>query len=272
MHKINRRHLIASLGILGSSALLTGCGDVEETGNRPVEKPIKPEAPAPIKCWEYVELDPKSVAEEAYRIYPEGGCMYAVVGSVIHALADLVGEPFRSFPIEMMRYGNGGMGGWGTLCGVANGGAALIGMFQNEKSKKRRDELISEYALWYERTALPQYKPAKAEWAENAEPSTAESVLCHVSLSKWCKNSGCETFSMDKKERCRRLSADGAMKIVEILNANCIGSLQLATMSPEVKTCIKCHGPLELSDSMGKMDCRSCHQFAGPHPSLSESK
>ena len=144
--------------------------------------------------------------------------MYAVVGSVLGALADRAGEPFRSFPIEMMRFGDGGVGGWGSVCGVVNGGSALIGLFHNEEAKQKREELIAEFCTWYETTNLPTFEPANPQWADEAEPSVADSVLCHISTTRWCQASGHEAFSMAKKERCRRLAADGAMRIVEVLN------------------------------------------------------
>jgi hypothetical protein len=220
-----------------------------------------------LQRWAYVRLDPAVVAETAYRIYPDGGCMYAVVGSVISTLARQVGEPFRSFPFEMMRYGDGGVGHWGSLCGVINGGAALLGLFRSEKEKRRREELITELCVWYETTPLPQYEPAVPLWADEAEASVAGSVLCHVSTAEWCKVSCLEVTSVEKKERCRRLATDGAMKIVEILNRNAEdGQCELAGLTPEVKSCVECHGRWDLADSMGKMRCASCHQMDEKHP------
>jgi len=271
MPAITRRKAIASLGIFGASTALAGCDATEGkhfSARANVEKLNADGKPSHVRQWSYVNLDSEAVAADAYRIYPDGGCMYAVFGSVIRALAKRVGEPFISFPFEMMRYGDGGVGGWGSLCGVVNGAAALIGLFQNEISKTRRENLAAELCFWYERTALPQFQPAKAEWADEAEPSIADSILCHVSVSRWCKATGCEASGMEKKERCRRLSADGAKKIVEILNANLSGLLPNTMLLPEVKTCADCHGPMELNDTHGKMDCRSCHEFSAPHPSL----
>jgi len=267
MREINRRQIIAALGTFGGSAALAGCGAARATSDSRIGANDRSSNPAPYR---YVTLDPDAVAADAYAIYPDGGCMYAVVGSVIRALAERVGEPFRSFPYEMMRYGDGGVGGWGSVCGVVNGAAALLGMFQSEKSKTRRESLIGEFCLWYEQSALPQFQPVKPQWADRAEPSVAASVLCHISISNWCKETGCEASSMEKKERCRRLSADGAKCLVEMLNANAAenpGCLKHEVL-PEMKACMDCHGPKALNNMHGKMDCRACHAFVGPHPKL----
>jgi hypothetical protein len=219
-----------------------------------------------VPSWTYVILDAPTVAETAYRIYPEGGCMYAVVGSVITELAKKVGDPFRSFPIEMMRYGDGGVGAWGSLCGVVNGGSALLGLFHGEKSKTTREELITELCIWYEKTALPQYEPAEPKWADDAEASVADSLLCHISTAQWCKVTECGAFSMEKKERCRRLAADGAAKVVGILNRAKMDESDFVELSDDVISCIDCHGPKDMADAMGKMNCATCHQFEGDHP------
>jgi hypothetical protein len=267
MKAINRRDLLATLGVLGGSALAAGCGNRVPAGT--VASPDEPHPTAsivPARNWTYTRLDPAVVGETAYRIYPEGGCMYALVGGVIRTLAEAVGDPFRSFPIEMMRYGDGGIGHWGSLCGVINGGAALIGLFQSEKDKHQREQLITELCVWYETTSLPEYEPAEPKWADEAKPSVAGSMLCHVSVAKWCEASGCEAFSIEKKERCRRLATDGAIKVVGILNRNLEDAPAFRKITPQVKACIDCHGPQDQADAMGKMSCATCHQFEDEHP------
>ncbi|TWU38204.1 C-GCAxxG-C-C family protein [Novipirellula artificiosorum] len=258
MSQINRRRAFTSLGMIGGATLFAGCKEAG-LGVATAQSPAVP-------LWNYVKLNSGEVADRTYRMYPEGGCMYSVVGGVLGALADKVGEPFRSFPIEMMRYGDGGVGGCGSLCGVINGGSALIGMFHNEKPKEQREAMIAELVVWYETTPLPHYKPAKPEWANDAIPSISGSILCHLSTGKWCEASGCEAFSMEKKERCRRLAADGASKLVELLNHDFDGVPILGELTPKVQSCIDCHGKQEMGNAMVKMNCASCHSFEGEHP------
>jgi hypothetical protein len=96
-------------------------------------------------------------------------------------------------------------------------------------------------------------------------------VLCHVSLSKWCKASGAEVGSPEMKERCRRLTADVASKTVELLNANLQSCCQFAGSTAEVKSCLSCHGK-ELHDTLGQMRCGSCHQqLSKKHHALSSA-
>ena len=98
--------------------------------------------------WKYAVLNPEVTAEIAYKDYEKGHCMYGVFSSVISQLADTYGEPYRSFPLEMMRYGFAGVAEWGSLCGAVNGAAALIGLFT--KKEEELKELIDELFLWYE--------------------------------------------------------------------------------------------------------------------------
>lgn len=267
---MTRRQWTATIvGGLGVGAL-SGCGRPSSLSAVAVavERAADDHSPHGSGAWEYRPLEPSEITKIAYHIYPDGGCMYAIVGSVIGQLAERYGEPFASFPFEMMRYGDGGVGGYGSLCGVVNGAAALIGLFHREKGKEAREAIVTEFCSWYETTALPSFVPEKPQWADEVAASVAGSVLCHVSVAKWQKASGFEAYSTEKKERCRRLAADGAAKIVELLNRRCVDpKCDFAPVRAEVKACIDCHGPRELGDAMGKMQCSVCHDFGGAtHP------
>jgi hypothetical protein len=279
MSTINRRRMLASLGVLSGSGVLGGCGR-ELPGLTPsvaADEPAPAVSPrardaAETRCangrrFAYTPLDPSAVAETAYRVFPRGGCMYAVVGSVVGQLAERVGEPFRSFPVEMMRYGDGGVGGWGSLCGVVNGAAALTGLLHPEKPKETRERLINQMAVWYETTLLPRFSPAEPQWADDVPPSVAGSLLCHISVARWCEVSDRKAFCVEKKERCRRLAADGAARIVEILNreAKSAGG-ETAPLTPEVASCLECHGRQGQGNAMGKMSCSACHELGPDHP------
>jgi hypothetical protein len=167
----------------------------------------------------------------------------------------------------MMVYGAGGVSNWGSLCGALNGSAAIIGLFV--KSKAHRTALTNEVFLWYEQSALPVYKPAKPDLDIEIPTSTADSVLCHVSISKWCKVSGHKAFSEARDERCKRLSADVAAKTVEVLNAwheQTFAAVHRPTN--QLQTCNSCHGRgSELENTRGKMNCTTCHsQLSDEHP------
>jgi hypothetical protein len=200
--------------------------------------------------WQYVPVDPAAAAAEAYRLMPNGGCMYGVFRAVLAAWLNKTGRSADSFPFHMMRYGHGGVGGWGTVCGALNAGAALIGLFEPDKTRQER--MIDELFSWYERTELPVYQPSEADSGKIAK-SAAASVLCHVSVAHWCKVSGAAPVSDAKKQRCRCLTADVATKTVELLNQY-HGSKPI----PEpAKLGLKTSS--EPPKAIGKMQCTTCH-------------
>ena len=274
MKRVTRRQLLGSVSLTAGASLLAGCGETlhgsplqEETtsARQSKSKPSKPEANADNQ-WQYVRLDPAVVAAEAYRQFVDGGCMYGLFAGIVTVMASEQGKSHLSFPIHMMKYGAGGVGGWGSLCGTVNGGAAIIGLF--ERDDKRRENLVAQLFSWYETTELPMYQPKVAQDSSATPKTVAGSVLCHVSAGKWCSESGNEVGSPEMKERCRQLTADVAGKTVELLNANLHEPCKFAGLSPEVKSCLSCHNK-ELHDTMGKMQCNSCHhQLSKKHPSV----
>ena len=72
----------------------------------------------------------------------------------------------------------------------------------------------------------------------------AHSVLCHVVVSKWCKETGYASGSKERSERCARLSASVARKTVELLNEYHEGRFVPVKVKGFQKT---------------KMDCMECH-------------
>lgn len=250
--KLTRREILRNAGILAGSCALSSCA-MDKLASVP-DLSKKPDCP-----WIYSELDPDISAQKAYRIYDKGHCMYSVFASVVSQLAEEYGEPYRSFPVDMMRYGGGGTAGWGSLCGALNGSAALIGLFtKNEEDLKI---LVDEIFLWYEQTELPVYIPERPTYNIEVPKSISVSVLCHASLTRWCKVSGHKTFSKAQKERCKRLSADTAKKTIEILNTHLAGRISTTRQfDKKTKQCRSCHTKgSELQNSRGKMSCISCH-------------
>jgi len=162
----------------------------------------------------------------------------------------MVGEPFTSFPVEMMRYGFGGIGGWGSTCGTLNGSAALFGLFTQDK--KTCGRLCDGLFQWYRDAPLPTYRP-KTDKTEVAE-SVSGSILCHVSSSRWCITAQCRDIDAKvRKERCRRLAADVAKKATELLNA-----WHETKQLPE-KYVVKDYQGQEF-EAISKMNCGLCHR------------
>jgi len=220
----------------------------------------------------YSKLDVELVRKRGHASFYEGDCCYGAFNAIVESLAEQVGEPFASFPSDMMRYGKGGMYGYGTLCGALNGASAAIQLVTDEATAAK---VITELLNWYATTELPtdtanqyavnhEYLVDELKTDEALPQNVAGNVLCHISVSKWSTASGYASGSEERKERCARLAGDVAAKAVELLNA-----VQDETFVPALTSlgeqagCMACHKPgLDFSGgnfTQGKMDCRSCH-------------
>jgi hypothetical protein len=270
---VSRRKMLGSLGLAAGASLFAGCeGPVHAAPQKGQADPIEPNKAVQPKAvagtargWQYARLDPAVVAAESYRLMREGGCMYGVFAGILSLLAKSHGEPFLSFPLYMMKYGEGGVGLWGSLCGSLNGGAAIIGLFEPER--QRRQDLTAELFAWYERAELPIYRPTHEDEDEFSR-SVAGSVLCHVSVGRWCDAAGEDVRNPQMKEGCRRLTADVAAKTVELLNSHLQTPCKFGGLAPEVNSCLSCHGK-KYRDSLGRMQCASCHpQLSRRHPAI----
>ncbi len=220
--------------------------------------------------WKYAHLTPAVSAEMAYNYYSEGSCMYATVKSIIAQLAEKYGEPYASFPMHMFKYGHGGVGGYGSVCGTLNGAAALIGLLIPDKSMQ--DKMIGDIFQWYEKEAVPTFNPVNPAFDYTPVTSVSNSVLCHASNTNWCNVSGFGVGSTERKERCRRLTGDVAKKITMSLNE--IHADNYITNKHGDKaagTCISCHGKEgKVSNAAVKMSCNSCHTESMGHRIFSD--
>jgi len=269
--KLTRRVALSSLGLISGGLLASGCskGLVPQVSAETVSQGSEANNSKPASekaiAWKYVPLDPEELADRAYAIYTDGGCMYSVVASVVATLAERYGEPYSQFPCAMMRYGQGGLARWGSLCGIVNGAGAVVGLFYPDDGATR-EKLISAFACWYESTELPVYQPKDNPRSVTIPRSVARSILCHRSMGEWCEASGYSAFSNERGERCRRLAADGVKKLVELLNdAHAQSKRALIDISPEAEACNSCHGKEQRADAMVKMNCHSCHEMPDSH-------
>lgn len=249
---ISRRRFIATAGLtaaglaIGATTFgLAGCSTAESVSE------------APILPWQYKELDPLAAAKRGYDGYFEGACCYGVFDSVVGQLQDRVGAPFTGIPTAMMKYGEGGVVGWGTLCGALNGAGAAISLVTDSETYAK---VINELMAWYTQTALPIYVP---EGQSAIVTSVSNSPLCHASVTKWCDAAGFGAMSPERKERCGRLTGTVAGKVAELLNAVAAGTFTPSFgLAESVTGCMSCHGKGAMNNTLGKMDCTSCHK---PH-------
>ncbi len=269
---MNRRKAMkVTAGILaGSGAGLFTLSQASGIKNQPDEVPHKLDYSHPEGSWNYVPLDPAETAQRAYDFYSEGSCMYGTMKSVISQLAEKIGEPYASFPVHMFKYGHGGIGGYGSVCGTLNGAAALAGLLIAEKSVQ--DRMITDLFQWYEKEPFPAYKPARAVPGFEPAASVSGSVLCHASNTNWCNTTGFKAASAERKERCRRLTADVAMKITASLNDVMSNAYITGSHANEsASTCLTCHGDDgKLKNVSVKMNCNSCHSESIGHHIFSD--
>ncbi len=198
--------------------------------------------------YPYVKLDPKKVADKAYEGYYKGECAYGVFSSIIDELKVKVGAPYTGIPSEIFHYGGGGVAGWGTVCGALNAAAAIFNLTCKDFKK-----MIDTLYQWYQTAELPDYVPSQGPFCKQPYPkSVSQSPLCHVSVQRWCKvatiyyKEDVPYKSKRRSERCARLSASVARKVVEMLNEYHFGKLSFTKVKESEKT---------------KMDCKICHEI-----------
>jgi len=270
---MNRRKAIkiATGAIVGSGAGIFILSNAFKPKYQPEKEPQKLEYNRVKSDWMYSGLDPAETAELAYRQFKNGSCMYATFISIVSQLADKFGEPYASFPFQMMKYGHGGIGGFGTICGALNGAAALIGLFVAEK--KQQDSLINGIFRWYEKTHFPVFRPQKPILDIALPTSTSNSVLCHASITNWGNVAGYNIKSNQRKERCRRLTSDVAAQVTVVLNKFFNNEYITHGHDDEnVRKCMTCHGKEgKLDNTGGKMNCVSCHSESFGHKIFSDA-
>lgn len=170
--------------------------------------------------WPYVKLDPEKTAEIAYKEWYRVFCGAAVVNSIFTQLAEKVGDPYKSFPGDAFIFLEGGMSGWGTVCG-SNGGANIVtNLIIGPRIAGSEDGMMmgSEIMQWYSDANMPVYTPKDPKVKTKIVNTVANSPLCHVSVGKWMKAANLPLGSPERKDRCARVAASVAMHTVHLLN------------------------------------------------------
>ena len=126
--------------------------------------------------------------------------MYGAAASLIEALrsacrSDGEGGGYSDWdliPTGMFKYGSGGVAGWGTICGILNGAAAVLAM-------AGYDSLIGQVIGWYTLQSFPLDTCEGFTAASGFEAladidvpahTVSDSPLCHISISKFCEAAG----------------------------------------------------------------------------------
>lgn len=218
------------------------------------------------EAFPLVEIDPDEARLRGHAAYYMGGCAYGTFYSLLTLLREGVGGPYNQIPLRTLKYGEGGIVGWGTVCGCLNGSAAAITLATSNADYAK---IINELIGWYTITPFPSetanklavdggfIRTAKKDFPRvSLVQSVSKSPLCHASVSQWCAASDLKASSAERKERCARLTGDVAAHAAELLNAFKRGSFTpVFALDAETQSCLGCHG----DQQVGKMSCTSCH-------------
>ncbi len=227
---MDRRDFIIKSALGGAGLLISGATGKVFASTKSSKKPPYP----------YKPIDPAMIEKKAYDYYFKGHCAYGVFASILDTLKESVGGPYIGIPGELLEYGRGGINGWGTICGALNGAAAITSI-----CCKGWKNVIDALYKWYSEEPLPVYRPKKGRKYDGVIPaSIATSPICHISVMKWCEKTGFAYDSKARSERCARITADVAKKLVELLNAYHGGVFKPVKVPGIYKT---------------KMECTTCH-------------
>lgn len=234
--QLSRRRFLTNAGKLAAGAAAGAAGLSILAGSQPAAAAEVPEWP-----WPYKKLDPEAVEKRGQELYWKYGCGQ---GS-FEALLTEAGYPYNTVPAGMLRFGAGGIAGWGSHCGAILGSTAFIQLVHKDPAVANK--LITELTGWY------------TEFHGSGSP------LCHVSVSEWSKKNKVRTDSQERKERCSKLTGACARKAVELLNAQADKAFEpLFGPRWSVVECHSCHGKNGMSSIEGGVlqDCTPCHETA----------
>lgn len=172
-------------------------------------------------------------------------------------MAEELGEPFNLIPTEMFAHFSGGIAGWGSICGCLSVAASAIGMVVDQE---QQSELTRQLFSWYRQAEHPTFLPPDGE---EMPQTPVNSVLCHVSVTKWMNHAEVDAFrGPERGERCARVTASTARFAIEKLNELKDGNFDGAaySTSAEVGVCMDCHGDEGYGPvSHGSDSCLECH-------------
>lgn len=252
--EISRRGLLIGAGVAALTAALPGFLSPAQAKTASAEK----------WPWPYVKLDPDKTAEIAYNEWYRVFCGGAVISSVFSQLREKVGGPYAAFPVDAFVFLEGGMAGWGTVCG-SNAGAnvvsnVIIGPRIAGPDCEHGHSIGSDMMQWYSDTALPTFTPKEPKQKTAVIQTKSDSPLCHISVGRWMKESGYALASPERKDRCARVTASVAHKLVVDLNAWKDGKFEARSA----------WAPGRTVGITGQQNCTACHGDKVPVPPMAK--
>lgn len=209
---VSRRGVLSGLGMLGLGAVMLQGGAFSPAEAKAIRMEKWP--------WPYVKLDPATTAEIAYNEWYRVYCGAAVISSVFGQLRKKVGEPYKSFPVDAFIFLEGGVSGWGTICGSNAGANIVSNLIIGPRIADSDDGALmgSEMMQWYSDAKLPIYKPKQPKFVGEIPTTVSNSPLCHISVGRWMKAAGKDLKSPERRHRCAAVTASVAYHLVELLN------------------------------------------------------
>ncbi|MFN2369459.1 MAG: C-GCAxxG-C-C family (seleno)protein, partial [Desulfurivibrionaceae bacterium] len=183
-----------------------------------------------------------------------------VINSVFSQLREKVGEPYVSFPSDAFVFLEGGQVGWGTICGSPAGANIVANLIIGPRIAGAHEGhfIAADIMQWYSEAKLPTYKPKKPRLTSEIPTTTSDSPLCHISVGKWMKAADKALKSPERKDRCARVAASTAYRLVELLNQWHAGDYEPTGDF----SCAKEFG------ITGQFNCMDCHGSDVPEPPL----
>jgi len=237
--EISRRDLLIKGGALAATGALVTAGGLSLTGLAEAAKKEDGGYPYPYK-----KMNPQKSAEIAYNNWYKNFCAYGAASGIIIPQRNLVGGQWNSFPIMSVKFGEGGVQGWGTLCGTLLGASVAISLAAGHEG----EPMINDLMDWYGSTMQPVFEPAKPR-AQFKNKTMSNSPLCHISVGKWMQAENKGLKSPERKDRCARLAASVAYQSAVMLNAWADGKYKPAYSGKQSdcgitsqNNCTECHG------------------------------
>jgi hypothetical protein len=244
---LGRRKIVVGGGLLAAGVALGQLGGLMGTAE------AKSVVAANKWPWPYEKLDPVKTAEICYEEWYRVFCGCAVINSVFLQLKEKIGEPYASFPSDAFVFLEGGQVGWGTVCGSPAGANIVANLIIGPRIAGSPDahHMATDIMQWYSEASMPVFTP-KNPRIDPAKivHTVSESPLCHISVGKWMKAANLPLKSKERKDRCARVAASTAYRLVELLNDWKDGNYESTSTFSAPKehgitgqfNCMECHG------------------------------
>ncbi|MGC2062048.1 MAG: hypothetical protein WA610_03655 [Thermodesulfovibrionales bacterium] len=240
--KLSRRGILKGVaGAAGIAALTMGGlgflsqGEAAKTDSATLPYPYK----------KFTDAEIKQAGDIAHDNWFKGFCSFATLSGGVEILRKKVGEPYKSFPMDLTTFAHGGTSGWGGTCGTLIGAGVLATLCAGPKIG---EAINNEVCNYYANTALPVFMPTHPK-AQLKTQNVSNSPVCHLSVGKWMKKEGVGFLSPQQMERCARVASDMCMQTLVYLNQWADGKFEAKTKAPvfaneipSQNNCTECHG------------------------------